>query len=86
MFKFHEFWKAIDPHTLAIYFCFEDLESGKYCVQNVEFYRLPLKGERQLSGHKNAMELFMEESPLSRCDWASSLPAAIKLHDETFEN
>ncbi|QXI55333.1 hypothetical protein [Pseudomonas alvandae] len=86
MLKSHEVWKAIDTHTLAIYFCFENLSSGEYCVQNVEFFRLPLTHEYQSNALKNAMELFMEESPLSRCEWLSSLEEAIKLHDKTFQN
>lgn len=37
MFKMHEVWRLIDERTMAIYFCFEDLERSKFCVQDVEF-------------------------------------------------
>lgn len=86
MLRSHEVWKAMDSHTLAIYFCFENLNSGEYCVQNVEFFRLPLAHEYQLNALRNTIGLFMEESPLSRCQWRPSLEEAIKLHDKTFEN
>lgn len=86
MLKSHEVWKTIDSHTLAIYFCFENLNSGEHCVQNVEFFRLPLTHDYQFNALKNTMELFMEESPLSRCEWLPSLEEAIKLHDKIFEN
>ena len=72
---------------LAIrYGCFRDLASGKFAVQSADFFRLPLDAilVRQLDAQ--FMELFMDASPLDRCDWFDSLELAIEAHDREFSN
>jgi hypothetical protein len=85
MLKFHEIWKRNDENSVVIYYCFEDLESGLYCVQNAEFFHLPLDGDRVL-GIRQALELFLEECPKTRCEWVRSLEEAVNLHDAEFKD
>lgn len=86
MFKLHEIWKFIDESTMAIYFCFEDLEQNKFCVQNVEFYKSPLDVDRDTNARNQTAQLFVEENPVGRSDWGNSLLEAIKIHDDYFSD
>jgi hypothetical protein len=85
MFKLHEIWKRKNENTMVIYYCFQRLDDGMYGVQNAEFFHLPMEnnGER---GARQALELFLEECPTTRCEWAQSLEEAINLHDASFDN
>lgn len=85
MFKLHEVWNRLDEQNAVIYYCFEDLRSGQYCVQNAEFFCLPLSDRRQ-QADRQAVELFIEECPSTRGEWAQTLEAAISLHDAAFES
>ncbi|MDH0646821.1 hypothetical protein N5D48_03990 [Pseudomonas sp. GD03858] len=85
MFKSHQIWKRIDDQTAVIYYCFEDLGNGRYCVQNAEFVRLPID-DSGMAAKRRTMELFIEECPSERSDWADTLAAAVTLHDAEFGN
>ena len=85
MFKLYEIWKRPDENSVVIYYCFQSLDSGLYCVQNAEFFHLPLENDR-VRGARQALELFLEESPDTRCEWAQSLEEAIILHDVAFND
>ncbi|PPS27639.1 hypothetical protein BVY11_09695 [Pseudomonas amygdali pv. morsprunorum] len=78
MFKFHEVWTTVDENKMVIYFCFEDLSSNQFCVQSMEGYGLPLTTYRNIDARKQAIELFIEESPSDRCVWGTSLKDAIE--------
>ncbi|MFJ4142713.1 hypothetical protein [Pseudomonas sp. NPDC089734] len=82
MFKLHEVWKSIDEHKMVVYFCFEDLTTKKFGVQSLEGFGLSDSGDRNSDARKQAIELFIEESPLERCLWGDTLEDAIAKFDD----
>ncbi|MDD1015203.1 hypothetical protein [Pseudomonas rubra] len=85
MFKLHQIWKRSDETTAIVYYCFEDLSNGKFCVQHADFFRSP-SDELKLRSDQRTIELFIEQSPRDRCHWAESIRLAIELHDADFAN
>ncbi|MDI6935168.1 hypothetical protein QMN21_26740, partial [Serratia sp. Se-PFBMAAmG] len=85
LLKLHTVWRRPHEGAAVVYYCFEDLNTGKFCVQNADFFHSNVDALRARSDAL-AMELFMEESPLERCSWADSITAAIEQHDRKFEN
>lgn len=77
-------WKRLGAGEAVRYVCFEDLSTGRFCVQSADFYRLPVKPELLRQLELQAVELFLEQSPLDRCEWHASVEAAIEAHDRHF--
>lgn len=78
-------YKNVDD-SVYLYVCLEDLESGLYCVHQMEIIdeaRLP---EAMREVRFNLLDALLSEDPRCRCDWAQSLEAAINRHDEEFED
>jgi hypothetical protein len=84
MFRSFDIWKTIDQEQMVRYRCFEDLESGKFCVQSADFFRLPIGMERLALLEKQFLELLIEESPFSRSGVFDSIQEAIANHDSEF--
>lgn len=78
-------WRRNSDAEAVRYSCFENVETGRFCVQLADFVQLPLKDEQAHHQQRNRVELFIE-GQLEACDWHDSLKTAIKTHDATFEN
>ncbi len=73
----------------AVYVCFERLADGKFCVQQLEFFREGSYEELASRLNEitlNTFELFAETAPSERCDWYDGIEAAIEAHRKEFEN
>ena len=79
-------WKSIDNASAIRYFCFYDLVTEKYCVQSADFFNLPIDTKQIQQFEKQSIELFIESSPVERCEWFDSLAEAIEDHDKEFSN
>jgi hypothetical protein len=84
MFKSFDVWKKISTARLVRYRCFEDADTGKFCVQSADFYNLPIKEEQFVQSEKQFLELMIEESPFVRSGAFDSLAEAIAHHDSEF--
>jgi len=80
-----DIWERKDAKTLMRYRCFEDLVTGQFCVQNVDYYRLPVSGDYLMQMEKQFIELLTEEDPFSRSGSFRSLQEAIADHNAMFE-
>jgi hypothetical protein len=65
MFKAFDVWKRIEPARLIRYRCFEDMGTGKFCVQSADFYSIPVRPEQLMQSEKQFLELMIEESPVT---------------------
>jgi len=78
-------WRRTSDLETVRYTCFENLRSGRFCVQVADFIRLPLDDVQALQQTRNRIELFIE-GQLAACTWHDALTSAIHAHDESFEN
>jgi hypothetical protein len=78
-------WRRNGDAEAVRYSCFEDLETGRFCVQLADFVRLPLDDAQTHHQQRNRVELFIE-GQLENCGWHDSLKVAIEAHDAMFEN
>lgn len=78
-------WRRVSDVEAVRYSCFEDLETGRFCVQVADFVRLPLDDEQARYQQRNRVELIIE-GQLDDLDWHDSLKSAIAAHDALFEN
>ena len=84
MYKELTLWKSIDERSVACYRCFQDLVSGQYCVQNVDFLYLPVD-ESQLQESRNRfVELLIDVTPIERGQWFKTIEEAVADHDSEF--
>jgi hypothetical protein len=77
-------WRRLGPTRAVQYVCFERLVAPAFCVQSADFYDLPVSATAILQHSYRFLELFIEEAPSARCDWFSTLEAAIEQHDREF--
>lgn len=77
-------WKKTDEKRAVRYLCFFDLSSKKYAVQNADFFYLPISSQRLFEADVNGIELFIDTSPLERCNWFDDLLEAVEDHDLVF--
>ncbi len=78
-------WARISD-TLAIKYCgLRHLETGRYAIQSADYFYLPVDEQQLRHSAKQFVELFIETSPVERCDWFDSLPAAIHAFNQLFE-
>jgi len=75
-------WRRIAPTEAIRYACFEDLDTGRFCVQLADFVRLPHDNAGQA---RLRLELLLE-GQLDACDWHADLKTAIAAHAALFEN
>ncbi|HEX4304183.1 MAG TPA: hypothetical protein VHZ78_15405 [Rhizomicrobium sp.] len=79
-------WKWLSEREALRYCCFENLETGRFCVQNVDFIHLPPNETSLRQQERMIAELFIETSPLERAQWFDTVIAAIAAHDSDFSN
>lgn len=86
MYRQINVWRRIDPGTAACYRCFESILDGSYCVQSVDYFRLPLDDAQQKHLRAQLVELFVEQDPLERSGGFPTLAEAIAAHDRDFDD
>jgi hypothetical protein len=79
-------WRRLSGEEGVRYSCFEDLRSGKFCVQSADFFHLPVNVEMVNRADKQFVELFLEIDPEERCTWYDTLRDAITAHEKEFSN
>lgn len=84
MFREISVWKRVDDVVAARYRCFQDIETGEYAVQSVDFCRLPIDEKQLAYFDRQFVELLIESSPLARCEWFGTVEKAISRHDADF--
>ena len=77
-------WKRVDQSTALRYRCFQSLQSKEYCVQSVDFYRLPLDAKQVSNLDSQFVQLFIEQEPSNRTAEYLTLEDAIAAHDREF--
>ncbi len=86
LYKEINVWKRVDDNVLLKYRCFQVLPEGKYCVQNADFYRLPLDKIDSDDFNNQYLELLAQDSPLERGGKLyDSLEEAVSAHDADFQ-
>ena len=84
MFKAIDVWKRISDSEAVRYRCFQCLQTGKYCVQSADFYRLPENPAQSDQLDRQHIELFVHQVPDERTGSCDTLEAAIEAHEEEF--
>jgi hypothetical protein len=84
LYKELKVWRRVDSRAAIIFSCLLDLARGVFAVQSADFFRLPITKEQLESFDKQYLELFIEISPIERCEWFDSLEEAIAAHDRDF--
>ncbi|HEU0178631.1 MAG TPA: hypothetical protein VFV58_30575 [Blastocatellia bacterium] len=85
MYRAIDVWRRDGKHKLARYRCFQILESGKYCVQSVDYYYAPIEDEQIKQHEKQFLELLAESFPDDRGEVYDSLEEAIEAFDQEFK-
>jgi hypothetical protein len=75
-------WRRIAPTEAIRYACFEDLDTGRFCVQLADFIHAP---HDDAQSSRLRLELLLE-GQLDECEWHDDLKTAIATHDALFEN
>ena len=81
MFKAIDIWKRIDDTAAIRYRCFQRLTDRQFCVQSVDYYRLPLNEKQIKTLDQQFLELFIEESPDQRAALHPTIEEAIAQYD-----
>jgi len=84
LFQLMPIFKRISDQQLAEYVCFYRLETKQYAVLCTNFYSPTSSTDDHAYFKKLTVELLLEESPQSRCQWFSSIQKAIEQHDLDF--
>ena len=84
LFQLMPIFKRISDQQLAEYVCFYSLETKQYAVLCTNFYSPTSSTDDHAYFKKLTVELLLEESPQSRCQWFSSIQKAIEQHDLDF--
>lgn len=84
MFREVSVWKRVDGASAARYRCFQNVETGEYAVQSMDFYRLPIDEMQLTHFERQFVELLVESSPLARCEWFETIEEAISRHEADF--
>jgi hypothetical protein len=86
MYERIEVWKRAEGGSAVRFQCLRRASDGMFAVQNADFLR-PDSGKADLlASDAIFVELFMDEDPTSRCDWFSSVSAAIASHEKDFSD
>jgi hypothetical protein len=84
LYKAIDVWKRVNKTTAIRYRCFESLNSGHFCVQSADFYRIPLDADQVRSLSSQFVELLVEQDPVERSGEYATVAEAIAAHDEEF--
>ncbi len=85
LYRAFDVWKREGARSLVRYRCFENLGTGKFCVQSADFYKSPVAEERMNELQKQYIELLLKESPFKRAGSFDTVEEAIRDHIESFE-
>jgi hypothetical protein len=77
-------WKRIDDTRIVRFRCFEEMETHLFCVQNADFYTMPLKADVIANSERLFLELLAETEPMDRCTWFATVEEAVAAHEESF--
>jgi hypothetical protein len=84
LYKAIDVWKRVDATSAVRYRCFENLASGTFSVQSADWYWLPFKEPRLVSGDGQLIELLIEQAPDERSESFDTIEAAIFAFEEDF--
>jgi hypothetical protein len=84
LYKAIDVWKKVDSDTVVRYRCFESLNSGRFCVQSADFYRIPADADQVRNLSSQFVELLVEQDPAERSREYATLAEAITAHDKEF--
>lgn len=84
LFKLISIYKRMSDQELTEYVCLHNLEMELYAVLCANFFNPSSSNEDHTYFKKLTIELLLEESPLTRCEWFSSIKQAIDQHDLEF--
>jgi hypothetical protein len=84
MYKSFDVWVYEQEGGVARYRCFENLATGRFCVQSKDFYRLPVSAVVKSQLDLQFFELLLEKRPDVRSGTFDSIEEAIRAHEETF--
>ena len=79
-------WRRISSTRVARYRCFKNVSSGKYSVQSVDFYQVPLDPKQAADLERQCVELIAEQPPDERAGSLESIATAIEAHDRDFSS
>jgi hypothetical protein len=79
-------WKQDDETQAVRYCCFQNLSSGRFSVQNADFFRLSNVHDRLPQLEQQIVELFIETEPSERSQSFETLQEAINAHDADFKD
>jgi hypothetical protein len=79
-------WKRIDDTKVVRFRCFEEMETHLFCVQNVDFYTMPLRADVIANSERVFLELLIEAEPMARCAWFRTVAEAINAHEDNFRS
>lgn len=77
-------WAKTIDGRLVKYRCFKDISTNLYAVQSSDYFDSDSEQKQLSESEQQAIELFIEESPETRCTWHNSLTEAIKEHEKIF--
>ena len=83
LFREHRIYKDTEGHSV-LYICLEDLQSGRFAVQQAEFFDTDDTTIRAGQIASLTLELFAERSR-EAATWHDSLIVAIAAHNAEFE-
>ncbi len=77
-------WRRFEGGKATRYVCFQRLDTSQYGVQSSDvFVSMDAHGESD-ARMATFLDLFMDTSPIERCEWFDSLEAAVEAHDALF--
>lgn len=83
LFREHRIYKEAEGRSV-LYVCLEDLQNGRFAVQQAEFFDPDDASSRAGQIASLTLELFAEKSRAA-ATWHASLVEAIAAHDAEFE-
>ena len=86
MYREFSVWKRIDDTGAVRFRCLEEMETHLFCVQNADFYTMPLKADLIAKSERMFLELLVEIEPTDRCTWFATVTEAIAAHEENFRS
>ena len=79
-------WRRMSDTLAVRYSCVRNLHTNKYAVQSADHFYAPVNEVQISSMSAQFVELFLEESPETRCNWFDSVEEAIHDHDVQFND
>ena len=81
LYRTIDVWERKDSRTVVRCRCLESLDSGRFSVQNADFYH---EGKSPANLRNQFVELFTEQDPAERSGEHATLRAAIAAHNSEF--